>query len=107
MEVTNNKVSYIRKPLAKRSFLSAGLAAAGLALFAATVFMGVRAQGQTPLNAAAMGFSSLLCALFGLWYGAVSFLEKEKNYILSKVGVAVNGILLILWFVLILIGMRG
>ena len=43
METTNNnKISYVRKPLARRSFMSVGLAAAGLVLFAAGIWMGVR-----------------------------------------------------------------
>ena len=38
METTNNnKISYVRKPLARRSFMSVGLAAAGLVLFAAGI----------------------------------------------------------------------
>ena len=108
METTNNnKISYVRKPLARRSFMSVGLAAAGLVLFAAGIWMGVRYQGQAPLNAAAVGFSSLLFSLVGLWYGCISFLEQEKNYILAKAGIGVSGLIVILWFGLILIGLRG
>ena len=43
----------------------------------------------------------------GLWYGCISFLEQEKNYILAKAGIGVSGLIVILWFVLILIGLRG
>ena len=47
METTNNnKISYVRKPLARRSFMSVGLAAAGLVLFAAGIWMGVRYRGR-------------------------------------------------------------
>lgn len=104
---SNNKISYIRKPLAKRSFPALALSAVGLLLFGIGIWAGIRTKGQIPLNAAAVGFSSILFSAVGLWYGAISFLEKEKNYILARVSLGVSGAVLILWFVLIIIGMRG
>ena len=77
------KVSYIRKPFARRSFMALGLAVA------------------------AVCFCSFLIAIVSLIYGALSFFEKEKKYILSKIGMAVSGFLVIVWAVLIIIGFGG
>lgn len=107
MERRNTRVSYVKKPLAKRSFMAAGLVAAGLCLFAAGMYFGVKSQGQAPLNVAAAMFCSLVVCLVGLWYGALSFLEKEKNYILAKVSLVVGGLLVFAWILIMIVGLRG
>lgn len=101
------KVSYIRKPFAKRSFMSLGLAAGALILALIGIASSVMTAGNAELNVAAVCFCSLLVALVSLIYGALSFLEKEKKYILSKIGMAVSGLLIIIWAVLIIIGLGG
>lgn len=103
---TDNRISYIRKPMAEHSFWCIGLAAAGLVLCAAGLTFSVRAQGNTPLGAVAVCFSSLLFSAASLVYGRKSFKEKEKNYILAKIGTGVGGILVILWLVMIMIGFK-
>ena len=37
----------------------------------------------------------------------LAVIEKEKKYILSKIGMAVSGFLVIVWAVLIIIGFGG
>ena len=103
---TDNRISYIRKPMAEHSFLCIGLAAAGWILCAAGLALSVRAQGDTPLGAVSVCFSSLLFSVTALLYGRKSFKEKEKNYILAKIGTAAAGILAILWLVMIMIGFK-
>lgn len=103
---TDNRISYIRKPMAEHSFFCIGLAAAGLILGAAGIALSVRAQGNTPLGAVSVCFSSLLFSIASLIYGRKSFREKEKNYILAKIGTAAGGILVILWLVMIMIGFK-
>ena len=70
----------------------------------ASSFMTARKAG---LNVAAVCFCRFLIAIVSLSYGALSFLEKEKKYILSKIGMAVSGLLVIVWAVLIIIGFGG
>lgn len=101
------KVSYIRKPFARRSFLCIGLAGGAFVLGAFGIGSAVMTAGQAELNVAAVCFSSLLVSLVSLIYGALSFFEREKKYILSKIGMAVSGLLVIIWAVLIIIGLRG
>ena len=103
---TDNRISYIRKPMAEHSYLCIGLAAVGLALAVVGMTLSVRNQGNTPLGAVSVCFSSLLFSCAGLRYGWLSFKEEEKNYLLAKIGTALNGILVILWLVMILIGFR-
>ena len=77
MERIGNKVSYIKKPFAKNSFVAAGLAAA------------------------ALGFCSIIIAVSAVVYGAFAMMEKEKNYLLAKISLAAAGILLFVWVLMI------
>ena len=93
---TDNRISYIRKPMAEHGYLCV----AGMAF-------SVRSQGNTPVGALSMCFSSILFSVASLMYGWKSFKEEEKNYIFAKIGTILSGLLVIWWIVTILIGIRG
>ena len=100
MERIGNKVSYIKKPLAKNSFVAAGLVAA-LLFYAAAIGFSYHTQGNAPLAAAALGFCSIITAVSSVVYGIFAMMEKEKNYILAKICLAAAGILLLVWALMI------
>lgn len=106
-QVNDNRISYIKKPMADHSYMCLILSAVGLVLFLTGMGLAVRSQGEVGLGVAAVCFSSLLFSVSGVRYGYLSFKEKEKNYILAKAGTVLGGILVILWFVMMLIGVRG
>ena len=99
MERIGNKVSYIKKPFAKNSFVAAGLAAAALVFYAAAISFSYYTQGNAPLAAAALGFCSIIIAVSSVVYGV--FAMKEKNYLLAKISLAAAGILLLVWVLMI------
>ncbi len=103
MQRIGNKVSYIRKPLAKYSFVSAGLTAASFLFCGMALGIACHAQGDAPLYAAALGFCSILTAVSAVVYGIFSFFEREKNYLLAKICLGCSGMLLFCWLVMILI----
>ena len=49
-------------------------------------------QGQGGLNTGAYGFSSMAAAIMGLWYGILSFTEDDCNYILARIGMALEDV---------------
>ena len=104
MKRIGNKVSYIRKPLAKNSFVSAGLSAVSVILAAAAVSLSYMSQGNAPLTAAALGFSSILTAVSAIAYGVFSFFEKEKNYLLAKISLTAAGVMVFIWLIIIALG---
>ena len=85
----------MKNPLAKNSYFSLGLGLVSLILAAA-------ANGA--LNTGAYGLSSILMAFMGVWFGILSFQEKERNYILAKIGVGMSLVLVIFWGVIIVTG---
>lgn len=64
-------------------------------------------QGNGGLNVAAWGLSSLIFSFIGGFYGLISFMEREKNYLFAKIGLGVSGVLLIVWIVLVIAGIAG
>lgn len=104
MERIGNKVSYIRKPIAKYSYVAAGLAAVSLILAVAAVGLSYYMQGNAPLNAGAMGLCSMIMAISSIVYGIFSFFEKEKNYLLAKISLMVSGVLVLVWLIMIALG---
>lgn len=102
-----NRVSYVRKPLAQRSKWAVGFLAVSLLLGALGIYGGVVTQGQAALQSAAFGLCSIVFAVTAVWYGGISFLEKEKNYILARIVVVIGGAVLIGWGSAIVLGMRS
>lgn len=105
MERIGNKVSYIRKPLAKRSLVAAGLLLTALAFFAAAVGYGYSTSGNAPLFAAALGLCSIVTGGSALGYAIGAFFEREKNYLLAKVCGTAAGVLLLVWALVIVIAL--
>ena len=104
MKQIGDKVSYVRNPFAKNGYYCLALAVLSLALGGAGMYLSVASAGQGGLNTGALGFSSIAAALMGLWYGVCSFTEKDRNYILAKIGLSISLVLLIVWGVIIITG---
>lgn len=101
------RISYIRKPFARRGRICLGTAVTALVLCIVSFTLSVRLQGQGEMNVAAWGVSSFIFSIAALIYGGLSFLEKEKNYLLSKIGMWLAGILIVLWICLTVVGVIG
>ena len=104
MRQIGDKVSYVRNPFARHSFGCLGLGLLSLALTAASLYLSVMSAGQGGLNTGACGFSGIVAAAAGIWYGLLAFSEKERNYILARIGIGLEVVLLIVWAVIILTG---
>jgi hypothetical protein len=102
----DNKISYIRKPLADNGGYCLGTAIAALLGGIAGMAAGVLSHGSTPLAAVSLCFGSLLFSAAAVYFGIRSFREKEKNYILARIGLSIGGLLLIVWLMIILVGGR-
>ncbi len=107
MQKGNRKISYIKKPFAGRSFISLGATAAALVCCIVSLWLSVNMQGNGGLNMAAWGVSSLVASGVGIGYGLISFMEKEKNYVLAKISLGISGFLALFWIFLVIIGLLG
>jgi len=107
VERGKHKISYIRKPFARRSWVSLLAAAVSLTSCIVSLSLSVRLQGNGELNVAAWGLTSFLFAIVAFGYGLLSFLEKEMNYILAQISTAIGGFFTFLWICLLVVGLAG
>lgn len=106
-EAAAGRVSYVRKPFARRSKMSIILTAAALLLGGGGIYVATATQGQATLTHGAMGFCSIFLSAVAIWYGGISFLEDDKNYILAKLGIGISILMLAAWAFIIFIGLGG
>ncbi len=106
-EAAAGRVSYVKKPLSARSCVCMLLTAASLLLGYASLYCGVTTRGQAALLAGALGLCSILCCLVSAGYGISSFWEKDKKYILARLGLGLDLAVLAAWAVIIIIGVRN
>ena len=80
MKYVGDKVSYIRHPFAKNSYFSLGLGLVCMLLATGTMIVSVRNAGQAGLITGALGFSSIVAAVMGIWFGFIFYGERKKLY---------------------------
>lgn len=107
MQKKPRRISYIRKPFARRGFVSFPFAIAALFCCIASLGISTYLQGNGDVNVAAWGLSSIIFAVVSLVYSAMSFLEKERNYILAKISLGVSAVLVVFWLCLVIVGLVG
>ncbi len=105
MQKGNRKISYIRKPFARRSFISLGTSALACVCCVVSLWISVRMEGNGGLNMAAWGVSSLAASGVGIFYGLTAFMEKEKNYVLARISLGISGFLALFWICLVIVGL--
>lgn len=104
MKRSGKKISYLRVPFARNSFFCLGAGLLSLFLGAVAIWLSISNAGQGGPNTGAFGFSSIVASAVGIWYGILSFMEKERKYILARIGIGLEVVLFIVWAVIILVG---
>lgn len=107
MQERQFKISYIKKPFAKKSLICLPVAVAAMIFCAVSLYLSIKMEGNGGLNVGAWGLSSLLFAVAGLVYGGLSFTEKEKNYKLAKIGIVISALLVLFWICMVIVGLLG
>jgi len=107
VERRGGRISYIKKPFARGSLICLPAAVLALILGGISLYLSISRAGQGDLNVGAWGFSSLTASVVSLVYGGLSLLEKEKNYILAKIGLGIGGATAVFWACMILVGLAG
>ncbi|MCR5370452.1 MAG: calcium:proton exchanger [Clostridium sp.] len=102
-----NRISYIRKPLADNGYLCLGLACVAVATGAAGMYLSVLSQGNSPLPVVAICFASMVFSGLSVYIGILALREKNRNAVLAKIGGGIAGILLIQWLIMLLVGIQG
>lgn len=107
MAAKKKRYNYIRKKLAKGSFVAVGADVVSLALLFLCVGASVRMQGNGPMVLGALGISSMVAALWGAWLAISALRDKNKNLVVVKAAGIGAAVLIVLWVLIVIIGFGG
>lgn len=104
MQKKIRKISYIKKPFARKSFISLFFGFVAFVCCMVSLGISISMQGNGDVRVAAWGLSSIIFSAVSLVYSFSSFLEKEMNYILAKISLLVSAVLLVFWISAVVVG---
>lgn len=91
----NRKYGQARLKHSKKGIMACVLAAAVAIIFIALILTSFLHKGQSAAIAGSFGLFAVVIAWIGLVTAVRGFRERDKNYITCKVGIGVNGVVLL------------
>ena len=96
---------FTNKRHTRRGLISSGISFFVLLLLSGLFYLSYRQAGDVGSYAGFLGFLSMLASAVGLWMGVKSVEEEDQFYLFSYVGSILNGLLLVAWIILYVLGM--
>lgn len=96
--------SFAKKKPSPESIFSSILALISLLLFLIAAIVSGVFGGNGGIYLGAIGLAAIAISIYGFWVGLKSFSIPDCNYRYSKIGSVANGIFMIGWFALFLVG---
>lgn len=101
----SNKVKFSDRHTSLGGVLSVILGSITILLSIVAIAISYANAGQGPLVVGALGIAAFLFDLCGLVIGLVSFKEQDKYYTTSVVGTLMCGVLFVLFFSILMMGL--
>ena len=101
------RYAFAKKKEAQKGKLSTGLAIASLILFAAAVLLDFFLKGNLGYIGGGISLFAMLLSIYGVAMGLLSFSEENRTHRTSMVGSIANGIIMIGWLGIFLMGISG
>lgn len=98
------RYAFVKKKEAGKGKLSTGLAAASLLLFGAAVMTAFFLEGKFGFLVGGIGLFAMLLSVYGFIMGLSSFSEEDRNHKTSIIGSIANGIIMVGWLGIFLMG---
>lgn len=98
------KFKFAKKVYAKKGKLSSVLAGVSLVLFFAAGILSFAFRGKAGVYVGGIALMAMLFSVYGFYLGLSGYSEKECSHIFCTVGAIANGILMVVWLALFLIG---
>ena len=101
------RYAFAKKKEAQKGKLSTGLAIVSLLLFAAAVLLDFFLEGNFGYIVGGISFFAMLLSIYGFAMGLQSFSEENRTHRTSMIGSIANGIIMIGWIGMFLLGIAG
>ena len=103
-ERDRNKRSRIKRKHSRKGIWSCVMAVLVTAVIAGLIVMAFMNKGKSAAMVGSFGVFDMILACIGIVTGVKGFKERDKNYLTCKIGIVVNGFILL---ALILVFIRG
>ena len=100
------RYAFVKKQEARKGKLSTGLAVASLVLFLAAVMLACVFNGEMGYIVGGISLFAMLLSVYGIM-GLLSFSETGRNHRTSMIGSILNGMIMIGWLGMYLLGMTN
>lgn len=98
------KYKFAKKEYAQKGKISVYIAIVAAVLFVAAVLVSFYFRGQAGTYIGGLGMMALFLSVFGFFLGVRGFSEKKCSHVLCTVGLAGNGLIMIVFLFLISLG---
>lgn len=98
------RYAFAKKKEAGKGKLSVGLAVSSFLLFLTAVLLAVFLQGQMGFLMGGISLFAVLLSIYGFIMGLMSFSEENRKHRTSMIGSILNGIIMVGWLGLFLMG---
>lgn len=98
------RYAFTKKKEARKGKLSTGLAAASLLLFVTAVLLALFMEGTYGFIWGSVSLFAMLLSIYGFITGLMSFSEENRNHKTSMIGSIANGVILVGWIGIFLMG---
>ena len=101
------RYAFVKKKEAQKGKLSTGLAAASLILFITAVLLAFFMNGEFGYIVGGVSLCAMLLSIYGFAMGLKSFSEENRTHRTSMIGSIANGIIMIGWLGIFLLGISS
>lgn len=101
------RYAFAKKKEAQKGKLSTGLAVASLILFITAVLLDFFMNGEFGYIVGGISLCAMLLSIYGFAMGLKSFSEENRTHRTSMIGSIANGIIMIGWLGIFLLGISG
>lgn len=101
------RYAFAKKKEAQKGKLSTGLAAASLILFITAVLLAFFMNGEFGYIVGGVSLCAMLLSIYGFAMGLNSFSEENRTHRTSMIGSIANGIIMIGWLGIFLLGISS
>ena len=101
------RYAFAKKKEAQKGKLSTGLAAASLIFFITAVLLAFFMNGEFGYIVGGVSLCAMLLSIYGFAMGLKSFSEENRTHRTSMIGSIANGIIMIGWLGIFLLGISS
>lgn len=101
------RYNYIKKKIARGTGPCILTMLLALGLLLAPLALSVHFQGQGPMLLGALGFSSIVMAIFSIYFLILALHDSEKNHLPVRIGGILATCVLLVWIILLTLGLKA